>query len=137
MAISSTNRWEDIAAAKAAALLATIPPEWVIPKALEPSSKELDVTTFPKASGWFTPLELEITSSTSSEILSKVREGKWTAKAVTSAFCKRAAVAHQLVRDTVRFFFIAGIRHTHVVALGRQIVYLRRCFLRPWKPQRH
>ncbi|RMZ75560.1 hypothetical protein DV737_g5233, partial [Chaetothyriales sp. CBS 132003] len=96
MAISNLAKWEDIAAAKRAALIATIPPEWVIPSDIMPSAKQLDVTSFPKASGWFTPLELNITESTVSEILSNVKAGTWTARVVTSAFCKRAAAAHQL-----------------------------------------
>ncbi|KIX03040.1 uncharacterized protein Z518_06590 [Rhinocladiella mackenziei CBS 650.93] len=96
MAISHSSRWEDIAAAKAAALMATIPAKWVIPADILPSSKQLDVTAFPQTSGWFTTEELEITSSTSSEIVDKVRTRTWSAKAVTSAFCKRAAAAHQL-----------------------------------------
>lgn len=97
MAISTSTRWEDIAAAKRAALMQTIPPEWVIPDDILPPPKQLDVTSFPLSSGWFTTLELEITSSTSSEILSRVQAGIWSARDVTSAFCKRASAAHQLV----------------------------------------
>ncbi|EXJ87780.1 hypothetical protein A1O1_04707 [Capronia coronata CBS 617.96] len=96
MAISPPAEWEDIAAAKRAALMKSIPAEWLIPTDILPSQKQLDVTSFPETSGLFTPQELAITSSTSAEILKRVRDKTWSAKAVTSAFCKRAAAAHQL-----------------------------------------
>lgn len=100
MAISTTT-WQDVAAAKVVALMKSIPAEWVIPEDVMPSPKQLDVTTFPETSGWFTAEELEITSSTSSEILSKLKDKAWSARAVTAAFCKRASAAHQLVREIV------------------------------------
>ncbi|EHY60683.1 hypothetical protein HRR83_000452 [Exophiala dermatitidis] len=96
MAISPPAEWESIAAAKRAALMKSIPPEWLVPAEVLPSKSQLDVTSFPESSGWFTPEELKITSSTSEEILERIRDKTWSAKAVTSAFCKRAAAAHQL-----------------------------------------
>jgi len=92
--------WEEIAAAKRATLLSSIPPQWRIPSELLPPADQADVTGFPKASGWFTNEELEITSKSASEILEAVHSGAWTSEAVTKAFCKRAAAAHQLVRQS-------------------------------------
>jgi amidase len=89
--------WEDVAAAKRKQLLDSIPREWIIPEDIFPPDSEVDVTKFPRESGWFTESELEITNSTASEILEKTTTGKWTAEAVARAFCKRAAAAHQLV----------------------------------------
>ena len=44
-------------------------------------------------------LECDITSNfDATALLQKLREGEWSAEQVTVAFCKRAAIAHQLVR---------------------------------------
>lgn len=89
--------WQDISARKRQDILDSIPPEWMIPTDLLPPDSQKDVTTFPSQSGWFTLEELEITGSTASQILEKTTTGIWSAEAVTRAFCKRAAAAHQLV----------------------------------------
>lgn len=89
--------WEAVGATKREELLSSIPPEWIIPADISPPHSQTDVTSFPQTSGWFTPPELEITGSTASEILAKTTTGIWSAEAVTRAFCKRAAAAHQLV----------------------------------------
>lgn len=103
MLIAHPPSWQDIAAAKREALIATIPPEWLIPASLLPTPEVLDVTEFPSKSGFFTAHELEITASTSTELLDKLHTGTWTAVDVTKAFCKRSAVAHQLVRLDISF----------------------------------
>jgi len=90
-------KWEEIAAAKRAALADSIPEEWRIPSDIRPSSDELDVTTFPHPSGWFTDEELNITDSTAAALLEKLRNGALSSEAVTKAFCKRACAAQQLV----------------------------------------
>ena len=92
--------WEDIATVKRAELLKSIPEKWIIPKAIKPPDDQLDVTSFPAKSGWFTSKELEITSKAASELLDKLNCGEWTSEEVTSAFCKRAGAAHQLVRSS-------------------------------------
>jgi len=96
--MSSEASWEKIAAGKRAALAESIPTQYRIPQDKIPLESQLDVTTWPKESGWFTPNELEITESTASAILNKVASKTWSAEQVTSAFCKRAAAAQQLVR---------------------------------------
>jgi len=92
------EKWEEIAAAKREALLASIPKEWHIPADVKPPDSQNDVTTFPRDSGWFTLKELEITSKSAAELIEKLAKGKWTSEEVTLAFCKRASAAHQLVR---------------------------------------
>ena len=91
------KKWEDISTAKRATLLASIPTEWLIPEQLKPQDSQLDVTTFPADSGWFTPKELDITFKSATELLEKLKAGQLTSEEVTAAFCKRAAAAHQLV----------------------------------------
>ena len=93
---STTKDWQAIAKAKQASLRESIPPEWRIPEDLFPADAQLDVTGFPKESGFFTTNELEMTSTRIPDLLKKIRGGEWKAVDVTKAFCKMAAVAHQL-----------------------------------------
>ncbi|KAF1981831.1 acetamidase [Aulographum hederae CBS 113979] len=88
--------WQDIAASKRAALAESIPPEWRIPKDIFPPEDQLDVTTFPEGSAWFTKRELDITSRTAPDLLVSLRLGMMSSVEVTKAFCKRASAAHQL-----------------------------------------
>ncbi|KAJ5933748.1 Amidase [Penicillium verhagenii] len=101
--------WELIAAAKRQALQDSIPSEWVIPSAIFPPEDQLDVTTFPRESEFFTEFELEITSTPASEILSHITNGSWTSVEVTNAFCKTAAVAQQLTNCLSEIFFERAI----------------------------
>lgn len=98
MTTSSEQEWEKIANRKRAALAEQIPLEYRIPQAIFPPDDQLDVTTFPKESGWFGEKELEITESSATHILKKIASKTWTSEEVTRAFCKRAAAAQQLVR---------------------------------------
>lgn len=93
----ATESWESIAAAKRQALSASIPTDWRIPASELPAETVLDVTSLPITSTLFEPHELVITSASAAQILENVRNRTWTAAAVTKAFCKRAAMAHQLV----------------------------------------
>ena len=95
--MTSEANWEKVAAGKRAALAESIPSEYRIPKDLLPTDSQLDVTPWPKQSGWFTEKELEITISTASDILEKIASETWSSVDVTKAFCKRAAAAQQLV----------------------------------------
>ncbi|EDU47440.1 GatA Asp-tRNAAsn Glu-tRNAGln amidotransferase A subunit [Pyrenophora tritici-repentis] len=108
--MSSGANWEKIAAGKRAALAESIPIEYRIPQDKIPPESQLDVTTWPKESGWFTANELEITDSTASDILKKVAAKTWSAEQVTSAFCKRAAAAQQLTNCLSDAFFDEAIQ---------------------------
>jgi len=95
---STTDQdWTDIAAKAQTRLLNSIPSEWRIPYNKLPPPEQLDVTGFPKECGLLTETELAITESYATEIVGAVAAGEWTSEEVTRAFCKRAAVAHQVV----------------------------------------
>ena len=94
------NAWEEIAVKAKQKLSNDIPSEWRIPTAKLPADDELDVTGFPAKSGILTQRELDITDSVATEVVSHIAAGEWTAEEVTRAFCKRAAVAHQVVNIT-------------------------------------
>jgi len=95
--MTSEKNWEKIAGAKREALASSIPQEYRVPQQQLPPESQLDVTGWPKESGWFTPEELEITGSTATQILRQIASKSWSSEKVTRAFCKRAAAAQQLV----------------------------------------
>ncbi|KAJ4292734.1 hypothetical protein N0V90_009397 [Kalmusia sp. IMI 367209] len=104
MTTLSEQNWEKIAAKKRATLAEQIPLEYRIPRQLLPFDDQLDVTTFPKDSGWFDKKELEITESSATQILKKIASKAWSSEEVTRAFCKRAAAAQQLTNCLTDFF---------------------------------
>ncbi|CEN59802.1 Putative Acetamidase-A [Aspergillus calidoustus] len=95
-----TSDWKSVAAQKKAALEASIPAEWRI----EQLPTDGSVMSFPKTSGILTPDELAITESSATDLVRDLASGKITSIAVTTAFCKRAAVAHQLTNCFHEFF---------------------------------
>ncbi len=86
--------WEEIANDKKARIKASIPKEWL----LKHPPTEDSVMRYPEESGILKPEELAITESTATQLVAQMATGKLTSVAVTTAFCKRAALAHQLVR---------------------------------------
>lgn len=86
--------WEDIAADKRRRIDASIPDEWRIDVTKFPGDSVMHV---PAASGILSPQELEITSSSAVDLASRLASGQLKSVDVTLAFCKRAALAHQLV----------------------------------------
>lgn len=88
--------WEKISEEKKAQIAASIPPEW----RLKFAATEISVMDYPKKSGIMTPEELSITESSATDLIKKMANGQLTSVAVTTAFCKRAALATQLVRES-------------------------------------
>jgi amidase len=86
--------WGEIAADKKARIEASIPPEWRLMS--EPVG--VSVIDYPEKSGILSSVELAITKSSATDLVAQLAAGKFTSVAVTTAFCKRAALAHQLVR---------------------------------------
>ena len=100
--------WQSISARAKQRLADSISPEWRIPPDKMPPADQLDVRDVPRTCGILSQNELEITDSYATEILSQIASGAWKAEAVTRAFCKRAAIAHQLTNClTVTLFSTA------------------------------
>lgn len=95
--------WEDIGNRAQAKVWDSIPAEWLIPEDKMPPEGEADVTIFPYNSGMLTEHEIVITNVLASEIVQQVAKGEWKAESVARAFCKRAAIAHQLVHRAFAF----------------------------------
>lgn len=93
--------YKTIAAEKQLQRSNKIPRAWLIP-----SSKLDGISNFleaPVTCGILTELEVEITSKyDATALLEKLKGGIWSAEQVTVAFCKRAAIAQQLVSQPIQ-----------------------------------
>ncbi|KAF5350631.1 hypothetical protein D9756_008560 [Leucocoprinus leucothites] len=98
----ATQNWKERAAAKKRQQQESIPKEWVLTNL--PDKSQLDVSEFPRTCGLLTGREIEITESYVDVILDNLAKGSWTAVEVTTAFSKRAIVAHQLVNCLTEIF---------------------------------
>jgi amidase len=79
-----------------------IPPQWLIDSALCNATSVLHT---PVVCGVLSDLECDITSNfDATALLEKLREGAWSAEQVTTAICKRAAIAQQLVSHLTVLF---------------------------------
>lgn len=95
--MSDKSQWTTVAEEAQANLKASIPAEWLVPQDKLPPDSRLDVTGFPAESGILSQHELDITEHLATDIVKKLAAREWTSQEVTTAFCKRAAIAHQLV----------------------------------------
>lgn len=103
MAISPSPKtdWQGLVAAKRKRLDAQIPSEWRLSddfRASVPADGHLIEADIARRSGILSDKELDITENFSAvELLKNLAERKLSAVDVTTAFCKRAAIAQQLV----------------------------------------
>ena len=94
--MSSSKDWQTICAERKQKQLDSIPPEWIIQVPKEPRGS---VQHIPEQCGLLTARELEITNTTDVDVLlNKLATSAWSSVEVTTAFYKRAIIAHQLVR---------------------------------------
>ncbi|KAG0696600.1 general amidase [Suillus ampliporus] len=93
--------WTDLVAEKKQRQLKSIPQEWLV---TPPPDSTLDVTGFPETNGLLNAREVEITNTSVESLLEKLASAEWTAVDVTTAFSKRAVVAHQLVNCLTEIF---------------------------------
>lgn len=92
--------WQQIAAAKKSQQKSKIPQAWIIPEGVY--SEQLNLTEVPLTCGLLTDSECQITSDhDATALLEKIKKGIWSAEQVTIAFCKRAAIAQQLVEISI------------------------------------
>lgn len=85
--------WEDVAAQKKSRIDGSLPQEWLI-KGLQDDDNVMD---YPARSGILSPEELQLTNSSAVDLVNRMAAGELTSVSVTTAFCKRAAIAHQTV----------------------------------------
>ncbi len=92
------NTWQHLGADKRNRQAASIPKEWLLKD--PPTADILDVTRIPETCGILTAQEISITNASVGTLLQNLSVGEWSAFEVTTAFAKRAIIAHQLVRYT-------------------------------------
>jgi amidase len=89
------NTWQGISRRKKQEQLFRIPKDYLLPKYRSSSYNVLDV---PRSCGLLTVQEISITEDYDATALAEAIQSKaLTSVEVTRAFCKRAAIAHQLV----------------------------------------
>ena len=93
--MSSEQKWRQLVADKRERQRKAIPEDWLI---VAPPEAQLNVIDVPKQCGLLSAHELEITETDDvSIVLEKLASGEWTSLVVTTAYYKRAIIAHQLV----------------------------------------
>ncbi|KAF7174446.1 hypothetical protein CNMCM5623_007242 [Aspergillus felis] len=133
--------YADFSKSKLAELDAKIPSEWrlsesqIPPGMLSPAESitnvkeygRVNVMDIPRTCGLLSERELEITEQYDvRELLRSMADKRLTAEEVTVAFCKRAAIAHQLTRCLTEPLFDRGVQRAreldaHLRRTGRPI----------------
>ncbi|KAI2465553.1 amidase [Annulohypoxylon bovei var. microspora] len=102
---SDTESWKAKAAAKRASTLAKIYPQWRLsPGDIARASTQRDLTG-PFIQQFLGPQDISIISMDSLPIINAVKQGNLTSFEVATAFCKAAAIAHQIGNCLHEIFF--------------------------------
>lgn len=125
--------WRTIATDKRVQAAAKIPRDWRLPQGLlnivDPTSK-VGVLHIPRECGILTGKELDITENYDAvALLKEIASGRLSSLEVTVAFCKRAAIAQQLVSLLCRSFKVS------IANAGRRGVLQKRFSTRLLKEQ--
>jgi amidase len=108
--------WEELIEKKRARRDALIPEDWRLPTAITSKvSQDSTASAFDLLSeaALLTEREIDITENyTATSITAKIATGELSSYDVAAAFCKRAAIVHQLVRSlcTKQLFYGRGGR---------------------------
>ncbi|KAI0517048.1 putative fatty-acid amide hydrolase [Xylaria bambusicola] len=116
---SITEDYRAIAAQKVIKQRSKIPEAWLIP--LGTARNGTSVMHIPTTCGLLSDLECEITSNyDATGLLPKLKDGTYSVEQVTLAFCKRAAIAHQLVNCLTEIFFDKAIERARELDTKRR-----------------
>lgn len=98
------SNWQDLVAAKHHECEQEIPRDWLLSSdqlALANENPRLLDADIPRHSGLLSEVELDLTENyTANQLLVKLASGQVSSLAVTTAFCKRAAIAQHVVSTT-------------------------------------
>ncbi|KKY21334.1 putative general amidase [Phaeomoniella chlamydospora] len=107
--------WEELqekCKAKKIAQRDAIPRDLILKES--PPDSQTNVLDVPKQCGLLTSTELEITELDDvNELLARLANGTWSAVDVTSAYCKRAMIAHQLTNCLSEFWIKDALSQAH------------------------
>ncbi|KAI1106568.1 amidase [Jackrogersella minutella] len=103
--------WRELQAAKKAEQDSRIPTEWKLKKEDFPPEDTVDLRPLVTSSGILSPAELAITGEEydATSLATAIAEGRFTALEIVTAFCKRAAVGHQLCNMLTEIMFADAI----------------------------
>lgn len=92
------TEWQHIAQQKRESIMSLLPPEWRLPEPLPDATDLPNATNYPRS--FLTQREIAITEThTAQQLVQLLADRTYSAVEVTSAFCHRATIAHQLVRS--------------------------------------
>ena len=89
--------WQAKARAKVADMKSRIPTEWILNQADLEKAREQRNLTGPFIEQFLTDDEKRITEYDSVGLVERIKSGQYSAVEVVRAFCKRAAIAQQIV----------------------------------------
>jgi amidase len=100
--------WQEIRDLKKAEQAARIPTEWKLASKDLPSEGTVDLRPVASSSGILSARELEMTGETydATSLAAAIAEGTYSAEEVATAFCKRAAIGHQLCNNLTEIMFL-------------------------------
>lgn len=103
--------WQELVSAKKAEQDSRIPPEWKLMPEQYPGDDVADLRSVVETCGILSDKELEITGAgyDATSLAAAIAEGKYTAVETVTAFCKRAAVGHQLCNQLTEIMFADAI----------------------------
>lgn len=109
--ITPGKSWQDIRDLKKAEQAARIPAEWKLKGSDYPSVGTVDVRPVVNTCGILSERELKITGDSydASSLAAAIANGTYTAEEVAIAFCKRAAIGHQLCNNLTEIMFLDAI----------------------------
>ncbi|KAI1115109.1 putative fatty-acid amide hydrolase [Nemania sp. NC0429] len=117
---STTTDYKILSAEKLAQQREKIPEAWLV----SPDAVRQDATNLmdiPTTCGILSDVECDITSNyDATALLEKLKAGTFSAEQVTVAFCKRAAIAHQLVNCLTEIFFDKAIERARELDAKRR-----------------
>lgn len=91
------EEWQKLAAKKRQSILDRIPKKWLLTEAQIEEAKQQRDLTGSYIEKFLDPVQVKITKLDGALLHEALAEGRLTATEVTIAFCRAAAVAHQIV----------------------------------------
>jgi hypothetical protein len=123
--------WKESAQAKRDSVNALIPKAWLLPSPLPPASEQRDVTG-KYIHQFLSPREIEITETDAVGIVKNTTSATWKAREVAEAFCHRAALAHQMVRDSISVTFWDRLTIERFIVFMKYFLMLPLTMLNNW-----
>ncbi|KAI0799023.1 putative fatty-acid amide hydrolase [Xylaria sp. FL0064] len=116
---SPPQDYKTIAAEKVARQRSKIPEAWRLFPQI--TKNAINLMQIPTTCGVLSDVECDITSNyDATALLAKLKAGTFSAEQVTVAFCKRAAIAHQLVNCLTEIFFDKAVERARKLDAQRR-----------------